>query len=157
MTWADSENVDVTRFGSPTATARRAGSVLRARAQAAGLAVRDVDDVDIAAAVVAADGWMLCNRTDTLTVPARHGRDAVATLAAILSRAAGYPTDITLPDLSECSQDPDHLRAAEQYAALVEQWLPGRVRDVFERAASDLAAAGTGTRMYAYGALLLHL
>lgn len=50
---------------------------------------RQVDRVNLIAAVYGADQWCRALRTRTLEFPAVHGRPAVVSLAAILARAVG--------------------------------------------------------------------
>src|ERR1044072_6407208 len=80
-----------TRFGAQWFPLDRAVTVLRARAARTLPPTRVVAPLDAAAAVVGVDAWMLALGALSLDLPTRHGREAVAALAACLARSVGDP------------------------------------------------------------------
>jgi hypothetical protein len=127
--------------------------VLRAKASAVGLALHEVSDVDLAAAAIAADAWMLVTHATSLERPAAQGAAAVRALTAVLSRAAGDAFDE--PDETvEASLDPALVSAADGYALWASSQLGEDGPEALRRAASDLAHAGPTGPLAAFSELL---
>lgn len=143
-----------TRWGSVASSLPRAASALRARASSAGMELRDATDVDLAAAVIAAEAWATTLNATSFQVPAQYGQEAVVVLSAILSRAAGHAgtSEEILPEI--CSMDPDLLEAAAGHARWASLILGDDAPEALRRAASDLSSAGPYSRFAAYGELL---
>jgi hypothetical protein len=143
------DGAPATRYGAAATGVADAVNVLRARAWRDGVTLAEASPVDLAAAVIGADAWMWLHHTDTLERPATHGRAAVASLAAILARAAGHRTYVTGDVFDDLPVDvrPDAAGMVDAYWAWLADHLgPGAVDAVFRRAAADLAAgAGDAT------------
>jgi len=145
---------DATRFGAPSRPIEAATALLRARAAASGLALRPAPPVDLLAAAVTADAWAAVLGASSLDEVRAHGAAATAVLAAALARAAGYPGSVVEVPLEDCASSPEFLRLAEQHRCWVGELCPDAPGQVLMRAWPDLYAAGAGTRLAAYGALL---
>lgn len=145
---------DSTRFGAPARPIEAAGSVLRARASANGVTLRPVMPVDLLGAVIAADAWSALLGGASFERPATFGADATMVLAAILSRAAGYPSAVMDAVVEDCAQSADMLCMVDQHLAWASELCPDAPGLVLMRAGSDLLAAGSISRFAAYGALL---
>lgn len=146
---------DVSRFGSPRGPVRAAGAVLRARAEASGVAVQWVSPVELASAVIGADAWSALTGSPTLDRPQRFGPDAVRSLSAVLSRASGRGSPPAEVSALDCPMAPHLLRLAEEHAVWADALVPGRSGEILDLAASDLSAAGSGTVFSAYASLLV--
>lgn len=136
----------MTRYGAVASDLRQAAGILRARASRSDVDILpQVSDIDLAAAVVAADAWMWLLRTDTFERAGQHGPAAVAALAAAVARAAGHRMYITGTILDDIPVDthPDSLDAADSYRA----WAGDNTPDpgaVLRRTAADLSAGAGG-------------
>lgn len=143
-----------TRFGSPARPIEAPAALLRARAAASGLVLRPAPPVDLLAAAVTADAWAVLLGASSLDEVRAHGEAATAVLAAALARAAGYPGPLVEVPLEDCASAPEQLRLAEQHRCWAGELCPDAPGQVLMRAGADLYAAGAGTRLAAYGALL---
>jgi hypothetical protein len=136
----------VTRYGASVAYPNQACAVLRAAAQRAGLSLQSTSEVDLVAAVIAADAWTLVTRSTSFASPATYGAAATRVLSAVLHRAAGQSQDHLGASSSEnCSSDPAVAHAADAYAAWAQQHLGDHASTALLRAASDLCVAGPTT------------
>jgi hypothetical protein len=147
---------DVTRYGAPRGDVRTAAAILRAKAARHGVTLTAVSDIDLAAAVVAADGWCAAYRTVSLDRPGMPGSAAARALARILLRAAGQGVPAEPPPVIDPADDPDHLELATtglHWAGRTSGVTPAE--EVLLRAATDLAVAGTSTPAGRYAELLV--
>jgi hypothetical protein len=136
----------VTRYGASTAFPSQACAVLRAQAQRAGVALQAPSDVDLVAAVIAADAWTIVTRSSSFATPATYGATAVQVLTAILLRAAGQADQQQSVTSSEnCSSDPAVAASADAYALWAQSHLGGDAPVALMHAASDLCVAGPTT------------
>jgi hypothetical protein len=159
----DADGTAVTRFGATATDLHRAAGTLRAWAGRSGVELCETSDIDLAAAVVAADAWLWVLRSTSFTRAATHGPGAVAALAATLARAAGhrlYVVGETLEDVSPMV-DPDAIELCEHYRRWAGAQLGAeRAAGVLRRAGADLAAgrdqarAGRELDLARLGALL---
>lgn len=134
----------VTRFGASAEDVAGAAAVLRARASANSVTLTDATQVDLAAAVIAADAWSFVTGAADLRRPATHGPGAVAALAGALARAAGHRRYVTGTILDEVPGDlhSDTISLIDGYRSWLTGTLgPQAVGGVLRRAAADLALA----------------
>jgi hypothetical protein len=132
-----------TRYGAGAGDLASAAGVLRARATAGGVTLLDTSEVDLAAAVIAADAWLWTLNTGDLRHPATHGPGAVAVLAAALARAAGHRRYITGTVLDDVT--PAVSGEAVELIDSYRRWATSQVgapsgSAVLRRAAADLSA-----------------
>lgn len=128
----------LTRFGSSLGSATSAAGVLRARASQMGIVLHPAGDVDLAAAAIGADVWLLATGAVDLGRAAGLAPGAPEALSRVLMRAAGraagpMPVDGPLPP------QPDNStlwRAADAYLEWAET-VCGSSEPLY-RAAEDL-------------------
>ena len=148
------ETVAVTAFGSLRHNPTAAAALLRARAAAAGATLHEAGQLDLVASTIAAECWMFAMNASSLNQPVRHGKAAVAALAAILARAAGSAEVQECPPLDAAELDTKKIQQVEQLVIWVNDMLPGSVHEVFRRAAADLSAGAPDPRFEAMAGLL---
>jgi hypothetical protein len=121
---------------------------LRNRAYHLGLPCADADKVDLVAAVVGADVWLIATGADRFEQAASFGVRSLGALAAVYARSAGYGEDVlgSLP-----GEDPWPITQRLLFARLpkLHEWAVSEVgaigaANAFEKAASDLAWGGGG-------------
>jgi hypothetical protein len=149
----------MTRYGAPKLPLASAAAWLRARASAAGTELRPAADVDLAAAVIAAESWSVLTG-GSLATPRHSGPVAVAVAAAILARSAGYGEAHDDADLAviaaSCTDRTDHLLAeVEGLAAWAVQLHPTAPSRALRLAAADLTAGGERSPFVEFAALLV--
>lgn len=144
----------ISRYGSGSEKPDLACAVLRARAMAHGLDLRLAEKIDLAAAAVGADAWMLLCNTASFELPRQHGEPAVRSLAAILARSAGHSGASMDIQAERCASAPELLVAAESHGRWAHRVVGEQAPEALRRAAFDLAAAGPKSRFSSYAELL---
>jgi hypothetical protein len=134
----------LTSYGSTFDTPQRAAAVLRALASRFGADLAHASPVDLVAAAIAADAWVLALDADTLGDPSVLDVDTREALANVLVRAAGSRCgDEGPPAHWSPSMDPHHLAAVDRYRDwAVEVLGDHEAPDALRRAASDLTVPG---------------
>lgn len=153
---------DQTRFGSPAFPAERGAALLRARAQTMGVDLVRADTVELSAAVIAADAWVLVTGR-SLEHHRSAGADASRSLAALLARAAGATSspvgssedwELIAVECPDDEQTKAWMTSVEEHARWAEQYDRVMAADIIRAAAYDLSSAGEGTDLAGYAALL---
>lgn len=152
-----------TRFGAPLDSPAHSAATLRAAAARYGLHLGPAGTADLAAAVVAADAWLLVTGAPTFGAAASCGPGAAGSLAAVFARAAGQPvTGVVVA--SDLGVAPTALIAgleesARSWLAWVDEVVgPAATGDVLRRAAVDLCwGVGPGSRLSQAGEYLAGL
>ena len=134
--------------------ATAAGAVLRARASRAGLELRTVTTVDLAAACLTLDAWMALVGADTLDRPQRYGAGSVEVVAAGLTRAAGRADKPAEVPVLNCPTAAWLLELADTQLRWAKQLAGDDVSSVLAAAAWDLWAGGEASVFASYGSLL---
>lgn len=145
---------DVTRFGSPARPITAAAGVLRARAAASGVEVRQASQVDLLASAVVLDAWSALLGGASLDSVGIRSAEATRVAAAGIARAAGHPGETVVLPPEECGQSREMLLLAEEHLAWARELCPDAAGLVLMRAGSDLSAAGPDSVFAAFGALL---
>lgn len=144
-----------TRFGSSSADLGHAASVLRAQAARSGMVLGRATLVDLAAAVIGADAWMLVTSATGMQHAPRYGRAARNVYLAILLRASGCGP-VGVPPFRDASTADEVISAADGYARWASRMLGGEARQALQLAALDLAVAELDRQFLAVsGALLI--
>lgn len=146
---------ETTLFGSSRKTAISAGSLLRARAAAAGAQLKQVDGIDLVAGVIATECWMIALHSTTLGHPVKHGSSAVKALAAILARVAGHSEVQVSPTLIGSKYSAGRIRALELLADWADLILGQDGSLALHRAAADLSAGSEDPRIEDIASLLV--
>jgi hypothetical protein len=135
---------DLTRYGSTFDTPERAAAVLRALASRFGADLTSVSEVDLVAAAIAADAWMLVLDAGALGDPAVLDVAAREAFANLLLRAAGVRSDDddAPPAHWPPSLDPRHLVAVDCYRDWAVEVLGDDAEAALRRAAADLTVPG---------------
>jgi len=128
-------NQDVTRFGSAKSDVITLSSILRARALAIGINLRTVSEEELLSSAVAMEVYLFLTEKSSFTNIPLRSYDP--TLAAIISRAAGYPMPLILPD-SKPLQDDRYLKFAEELISWVESYPNIDFENIIQFVASDL-------------------
>lgn len=138
----------VTRFGSSLDTPVTASAVLRALASRLGSSLLPASEVDLVAATIAADGWMLTLGAGALADATVLDAAASAALVNVLLRASGMGA----PSIDQRTQllsmgrvpssEPAHAAAADAYRAWAERMLEYHAPEALLRAAADLDVDG---------------
>ena len=153
---------DQTRFGSPAFPAERGAALLRARAQTMGVDLVRTDPVELSAAVIAADAWVLVTGR-SLEHHRSAGPAASRSLAALLARAAGASSspvgssedwDLIAVECPDDDQTKAWMAAVEEHARWAEKYDRVMAGDIIRAAAYDLSSAGEGSDLAGYAALL---
>jgi hypothetical protein len=128
-----------TRFGSSLTSPTSAAGVLRARASQMGVDLEPADDVDLAAAAIGADAWLLCTGAVDLSRSMGMVPGAAEALSRVLMRAAGRPVPLAR-DTEPPAPFPDDMRLVHAASAYLE-WVEEHFEDhePLRRAADDLA------------------
>lgn len=154
----------VSRYGSRSSSVESAAAWLRAVAARHGVECTPADRVDLAAACVAADAWMLLVGGDGVALDCayRAGGPAVRSAGALLARAAGHgKRSPVVPHRGAMACISTESAAAAWLAELelLGQWAShhcqAQAGEVLRRAATDLAAAGEGVALFDAALLLL--
>jgi hypothetical protein len=153
----------LSRFGTPSTPVEKTAGWLRAKASGSGMELHAASQVDLTAACLGADAWILvygASRPEVgLDTPRRAGKQAVAAAAAIFARACGLggesTVDPSLEDLDQSTID-KWLPTAEGLT----QWARAQIGDTaaataLRYAASDLCAAGERSPAAAFASLLV--
>jgi len=147
------DSSDQTRFGSVTSDLSQAASILRAQAMRRGMVIEQCSAVDLAAAVIAADAWMMIAAATELYQAPEYGRVAGEVYMNILLRAAGCGGDN--PNLGSRPDERDAaISAADGYRRWATALLGPEAPEALRRAAGDLCSAGDDTAFAAMGAVL---
>lgn len=134
-----------------TRTPLETADPLRERADELGLACTDVaavDTVDLVAATVAADAWLIATGANRFEQAASLGGRSLGALAALYARAAGQGEEVLGP-LPGAEPWPMTLRALNARMPALRTWAHEHIGAensivAFQRAASDLAWGGGG-------------
>jgi hypothetical protein len=130
----------LTRFGSSLASPQSAAGVLRARAARLGVTLTTASPLDLAAAAIGADLWMLA--TGSLDLERAPGSDGAAeALAKVMLRAAGHPSPPRRrsgPPPPVCS-DTQVSAAVSGYLEWAEHHVGADAGEALRRAAADLS------------------
>lgn len=127
-----------TRFGSSLSSPATAAGVLRARASQMGVALQPASDLDLAAATVGADVWLLATGAVDLSRATGLAPGAAEALSRVFMRAAGQSPGALRVDGPPPPQPDDQRlwRAADAYL----EWVDGLFGsyDAMYLAADDL-------------------
>ena len=126
----------------------QAAARLRERADELGLPCAEADPVDLVAAVVGSDAWLIATGAHRFEQAASFGVRSMGALAAVLARAAGQGEDVLGP-IPGAMPWPITMRALDERLPALQSWAGqhiehSMVREAFRRAASDLAWGGGG-------------
>lgn len=144
----------ISRYGAGSEKPDLACAVLRARAMAHGLDLRTAAKIDLAAAAIGADAWMLLCNTNSFELPRQYGEAAVRSLAAILARSAGHSGGSSEFHSENCASAPELIVAAESHGRWAYRVIGEDAPTALRAAAFDLAAAGPKSRFSSYAELL---
>lgn len=114
----------------------------------------EAEDVDLVAAVVGADAWMMIAAATDLYSAPEYGHAASEVYMNVLLRAAGCGNEApVLSDRVDTSEAA--IASADGYRRWATELVGGQAGEALRRAAGDLAAAGIETEFGKLGAVLV--
>jgi hypothetical protein len=114
--------------------------VLRARASRFGIDLSPAGEVDLVAAVIGADLWLLVNRAVDLDHASGLQPGAAEALSKVLLRAAGRPSPVAVwkGPPAPCSTSTPVVAAVAAYLEWAQEHVRVEASDALRRAAQDL-------------------
>jgi hypothetical protein len=118
------------------------------------MVLTEASDVDLVAAVVGADAWMLIAAANDLYTAPGYGRAASEVYMNVLLRAAGCGAET--PSLSDrVATSESAIATADGYRRWATALVGPAAPEALRRAAGDLAAGGVDTEFGKLGAVLV--